>query len=413
MLFKPSKIASDFPVLQRKIKGKRIVYLDSTASSLKPQSVIQETVRYYEECPVNIFRGVYTLSEEATEGYENSRGKVAEFIGCPNSAEVVFTRNATESLNLIAQTVGRTLPAHSNIVSTVMEHHANIVPWQVISGEKKIPLRFIDIDNEGRLKLDDLEKKIDKNTAILTFTFISNVLGTINPVKEIIARVKKINKNTVIVIDAAQAVPHLKLSVMDLGCDFLVFSAHKMLGPTGVGVLWGKAELLKKMPPYQTGGEMIREVQLEKTVYNEPPYKFEAGTPDIAGVLGLAKAVEYLENIGMGKIREHEKELTVYALGKLQKLSAIEIYGPKEATERGGVIAFNLKGIHPHDVAQILNNDNICIRSGHHCAMPLHHRLEINSSCRASFYLYNDERDVDALLQGLENTAKFFQRKWC
>ena len=289
MLFKPSKIASDFPVLQRKIKGKRIVYLDSTASSLKPQSVIQETVRYYEECPVNIFRGVYTLSEEATEGYENSRGKVAEFIGCPNSAEVVFTRNATESLNLIAQTVGRTLPAHSNIVSTVMEHHANIVPWQVISGEKKIPLRFIDIDNEGRLKLDDLEKKIDKNTAILTFTFISNVLGTINPVKEIIARVKKINKNTVIVIDAAQAVPHLKLSVMDLGCDFLVFSAHKMLGPTGVGVLWGKAELLKKMPPYQTGGGKIRGGQLEKTVYNEPPYKIEAGTPDIARGLGFSK----------------------------------------------------------------------------------------------------------------------------
>src|SRR3989338_11455861 len=406
-------ISADFPVLQRKINGRKITYLDSTASSLKPQAVIDEIARYYSECGVNIFRGVYTLSEEATQRYENSRQIVADFIGSSNSAEVVFTRNATESLNLIAQTVGRSLPAGSNIVSTVMEHHANIVPWQVISGEKKIPLRFVDIDAEGKLKLEELEKKIDKNTGIFTFTFISNVLGTINPVKEIISLVRKINKNMLIVIDAAQAVPHLRLSVRDLGCDFLVFSSHKMLGPTGVGVLWGKADILRDMPPYQTGGEMIREVRLEKTIYNEIPYKFEAGTPDIAGVIGLAKAVEYLENIGMGKILEHEKQLTAYALRKLQKFSAIEIYGPKEATERGGVIAFNLKGIHPHDVAQILNNDNICIRSGHHCAMPLHHRLEINSSCRASFYLYNDESDVDALLQGLENTAKFFLRKWC
>ncbi|KKS96448.1 MAG: cysteine desulfurase/selenocysteine lyase, cysteine desulfurase / selenocysteine lyase [Candidatus Gottesmanbacteria bacterium GW2011_GWA2_43_14] len=413
MNFNPSKIAGDFPVLSRKINGAPIVYLDSTASSLKPLAVIEEIDRYYRELSVNIFRGVYNLSEEATALYENARQTAADFIGASSASEIVFTRNATESLNLLAASLTKKLAAGSGIVSTVMEHHANIVPWQVAAGEKDFTLSFVDIDENGKLDLADLRKKINKKTAVFTFTYVSNVLGTINPVREIISQIKKINSKIIIIVDAAQAVPHMPLNVQDLGADFMVFSSHKMCGPTGIGVLWGKQHLLEMLPPYQTGGEMIREVRLDSSTYNESPYKFEAGTPHIAGAMGLAAAMKYLQGKGLDKIRQHEIKLTAYALEKLKSIENVAIYGPEKAENRGGVIAFNLKGVHPHDVAQILNSENICIRSGHHCAMPLHTRLNIGSSCRASFYLYNSEKDVDALLQGLKNTAKFFLKKRC
>lgn len=404
-----SRIIKDFPLLERKINNKRIVYLDSTASSLKPKAVIEAVGNYYRRFGVNIFRGVYTLSEEATQAYEQTRETVAGFIKTDDPREIIFTRNATEAINLVASSwAGQNLDSRSNLISTVMEHHANIVPWQIIAKSKQAELKFIDIDDGGFLKQQELEKLVNAGTKLVALTYVSNVLGTINKVREIIGKIKKMNKDTLVLVDAAQAVPHLPVDVRTLGCDFLVFSAHKMLGPTGVGVLWAKYALLEEMEPYQTGGEMIKEVYLDKTVFNDPPYKFEAGTPDIAGVIGLSEAVKYLESLGLNNIRRHEEEITAYALEKLSQIDNLTIYGPKKAAERGGVIAFNVRGIHPHDLAQVLNNDNICIRSGHHCAMPLHVRFNIPASCRASFYLYNIEEDVDLLIEGIMKAVKIF-----
>src|SRR3989338_2852475 len=411
-MFDVQKIRQDFPIINKKINGKPLVYLDSTASSLKPHQVISAENKYYEDCGVNIFRGVYSLSETATEKYEEARKIVAGFIGSSDEREVVFTRNATEAVNLAASSWGRSrLNQGENLVSTVMEHHANIVPWQEICREKKAELRFIDIVNLGQLDLDNLAQLIDQKTRLVALTYVSNVLGTINPVKNIINKIKSINSRTLILLDAAQAVPHLKVDVADLGADFIVFSGHKMLAPTGIGVLWGKYDVLQNMPPYQTGGEMIREVYLDHTIYNEIPYKFEAGTPNIAGTLGLAEAVRYLTGLGMNNVRNHEIEIVDYALNQLGKIKEITIYGPIKARDRGGVIAFNFKGIHPHDLAQILDTDNICIRSGHHCAMPLHQRLNIPASCRASFYIYNTRDEVDKLIEGIQKAQKILTTK--
>jgi cysteine desulfurase / selenocysteine lyase len=399
---------NDFPVLSRTINGKPVIYLDSTASTLKPQAVIDAENEYYEKFSVNIFRGVYKLSEEATMRFERSRETIASFINAATE-EVIFVRNATEAMNLVATSWGRAnIEAGDEIVSTVMEHHANIVPWQEIAKEKHATLKFVDISEDGLLQLDTLETLVNKRTKIVCVTQASNVLGTINPIRNIVDMVKRINPRTLVLVDAAQSVPHMAVDVKDLRCDFLAFSGHKMLGPTGTGVLWGKKEILSAMPPYQMGGEMIREVYLDHTVYNEVPYKFEAGTPHIAGVIGLERAVTYLRDLGMREVRLHEKGLVAYAIKLLSGVKGVTIYGPKEAEVKGGVIAFTVKGVHPHDVAQVLDRNNICIRSGHHCAMPLHTRLGIGASCRASFYIYTTKADIDALVTGIEESKKVF-----
>lgn len=414
-MFDTRKIRKDFPIFKRLINGKPIVYLDSTASSLKPKQVLAALMDYYQNYSVNIFRGIYKLSEEATAKYEQAREKVALFIGCKNPKEIVFVRNATEAINLVAYSWGRVnINKKSEIVSTVMEHHANIVPWQQLALETEATIKYIDFDENGMLDIDGLKNAVTEKTKLLAITYVSNVLGTINPISEITKIVKKINPQIKILVDAAQAVSHMPVNVEELNCDFLAFSGHKMLGPTGVGVLWGKYNLLEEMIPYQTGGEMIEEVRLEKSRFKDPPYKFEAGTPHVAGAIGLAAACDYLSNLGMDKVREHDRELTEYALNNLSHLGLpaqagnLRIYGPKKAEEKGGVIAFNLKGIHAHDAAQVLDRDNVYIRSGHHCAMPLHKKLNISASCRASFYVYSTKEDVDKLLDGLKKVKKIF-----
>lgn len=425
-MFDSNKIKADFPIFRF---HPDLTYLDSAAMSLKPQPVIEAVDRYYHQYSANVFRGIYQLAENATEEYERVREKVAQFINAPKAEEIIFVRNTTEAINLVAYAWGRVnIEKGDEVVTTVMEHHSNFVPWQVLASETGGIFKVIDINERGYLDLNldkfkmqnsnlkmttqnskFLEKIITKKTKILALTYVSNVLGTINPVKEIISAAKKINPKIITVVDAAQAVPHLKVDVKDLGCDFFAFSGQKMLGPTGVGVLWGKRELLESMPPFLFGGEMIKEVYLEKTIFADIPHKFEAGTPHIAGVFGLGAAVDYLNKIGMDKIRQHEKDLTQYALSKLDKLKDITIYGPKDINNRGGVISFNIKGVHPHDAAAVLDEENICVRSGHHCAMPLHTRLRINASVRASFYLYNSKEDVDKLINGLLKVKKLFK----
>lgn len=410
-MFDFSTVKKDFPNLNRLINGKRIVYLDSTASTLKPQTVIDAVNEYYSRYSVNVFRGLYKLSEEATARYEEARGKTAKFINANSTDEVVFVRNATEAVNLVASTWGRmNINDQDEILSTIMEHHANIVPWQQLAQENGAQINYLDISQDGKFDIKQIEKSVNINTKLLVITQYSNVLGTINPIKEIIIEVKKRNSKIKVLVDGAQSVPHMKVSVKDLGCDFLVFSGHKMLGPTGIGVLWGKYNLLDDMPPFQMGGDMIKEVYIDHTVFKKPPHKFEAGTPHISGAIGLGAAIDYLEKIGMENIRNHEKGLTDYALTKMKLISGLKILGPDQAKDRGGIIAFTMDKCHPHDIAQILDDDNICVRSGHHCAMPLHTRLKLNASCRASFYLYNTKEDVDMLIAGLYKVQKIFRK---
>lgn len=403
-------LIADFPNLKRIINGKRLVYLDSTASTIKPQAVIDAVTGYYSNYSVNIFRGLYKLSEEATNKYEEAREKAAKFINAKFSSEVIFVRNATEALNLIAHSWGRkNIDEESEMISTVMEHHANLVTWQQLALEKSAKIKYADIDSAGMISVNSITDMINSKTKLLAITLVSNVLGTINPVKEMIAEVKNKNPGIIVVVDGAQAVPHMKVDMQDLGCDFLAFSGHKMLGPTGIGVLWGKLPLLEDMNPYQLGGDMIKEVFLEKTTYQKPPHKFEAGTPHIAGAIGLGAAIDYLNDIGMENIREHEIELTSYAIEKMRNIEGITIHGPSDAKNRGGVLAFSLRNVHSHDVAQVLDDDNICVRSGHHCAMPLHTRLKIAASTRASFYVYNTKEDIDALITGLLRVKEIFK----
>lgn len=405
------EIRRDFPILKRKIDSKSIIYLDSAASSLKPRQVLEAMNEYYTQYGVNIFRGLYKLSAEATDAYEEARGKVAKFLGAKETREVVFVRNATEAINLVTYAWGRAnIDEKSEIISTVMEHHANLVTWQQLAIETGATIKYLDIDTEGKLpRMEEIGNQISDRTKILAVTYASNVLGTINPIDEIVKIAKKRNPKIKILVDAAQGVPHMEVNVEDLNCDFLVFSGHKSLGPMGIGVLWGKYELLEKMLPFQLGGEMIREVYLERTTFNDPPHKFEAGTPNVAGAIGLGAAIDYLERIGMENVRKHEEELTTYALSRLADFKHLNIYGPKETKNRGGVIAFNIEGIHAHDLAQILDEDNICIRSGHHCAMPLHTRLGISASARASFYIYNTKEEIDKLIEGIKKAKKIFK----
>ncbi|MBI3980908.1 cysteine desulfurase [Candidatus Microgenomates bacterium] len=402
-----NKIRQDFPILSRKINGKNLIYFDNAATSQKPESVLKTIDDYYRNHNANIHRAIHTLGEEATAMYENARNKVANFIKAARPEEIIFTSGTTASLNLVAYAWGRlNLSQNEEIILTVMEHHSNLVPWQQLAFENGLTLKYLEIDESGTIKADALEEIITPKTKLLAITHMSNVLGTINPIKEMIKVAHRHNVTTV--IDAAQSVPHLPVNVQSLDCDFLAFSGHKMLGPTGVGVLYGKQKQLEKMPPFFFGGHMIKEVYLEKTLFNEIPAKFEAGTSPIAQVVGLGAAIDYLEKIGMDNVREHEKALTDYALSQLAQIEGLTIYGPKNSQIRGGVIAFNLHGIHSHDVAQILDAEGIAIRVGNHCAMPLHTALQIPASCRASFYLYNTKEEIDLLKKGLLKTKKVF-----
>ncbi len=402
-------LRADFPQLNRKIQGKRLIYLDSTATSLKPRQVIAKEQEYYTSYCANIFRGIYTTSEEATAAYELARSRVARFIGAPSSDEIVFTRNTTESINLVMNALSRTTLHGSEMVTTIMEHHSNFVPWQQLALGFGVLFRVWNVDASGALPLKDIEQVVTKKTKILAVTAVSNVLGTINPIRKICQIVKRMNPRCLVLVDAAQAAPHMKIDVRDWGADIIAFSSHKMLGPTGVGVLWARRDILEEFSPYQYGGEMIKEVHVDQSVFADPPHKFEAGTPHIAGVIGLGAAVDYLEHIGMDAVRDHEVEITDYALKALTSVKGVDMYGPTNAKDRGGVIAFTMKGTHAHDIAQLLNEDNVCIRAGHHCAMPLHEFLKIPATARASFYVYTTKADVDALVNGLEKIKQLFK----
>jgi cysteine desulfurase/selenocysteine lyase len=409
-MFTTKSIRKDFPQLARIINKKSIVYLDSTATSLKPQSVIDAMNAYYTQFTANVFRGIYTTSEEATAAYENARDAIARFIGAKDSREIIFTRNTSESLNLVASSWGNeNLHKGDAVVTTILEHHSNFVPWQQLAQKNGFVLKVWTIDDDYTFRLSDLDTLITRSTKLFTITATSNVTGTIPPIKQIIKRVKKLNSKCLVLVDAAQAAAHMEINVQDWGADFVAFSGHKMLGPTGVGVLWGKYDILLQMSPYQYGGEMISEVHLDKTLFKDPPHKFEAGTPDIGGVIGLGAAAVYLMKLGMKNVREHEKAIVTYALKELKRLSYVHVIGPTDVECRAGVVAFTMDGAHPHDIAQLLNEDNICVRAGNHCAMPLHEYLEISATARASFYVYTTKEDVDALVSGLKKIHDLFK----
>jgi cysteine desulfurase/selenocysteine lyase len=401
------KIREDFPILKREVNGKPLIYFDNAATSQKPRVVIETLTRYYNEYNANIHRGIHKLAEEATLAHEEAREKVAKFINANRTEQIVFTRNATEAINLVAYTWGRTnIGPGDKIVLTIMEHHSNIVPWQQLAREKNATIEFIKIDSEGLLLQDDINRMIDNKTKLVCVTHASNVLGTINPIKEI-ARSAHAH-NALVLIDAAQSVPHLRVNAKDMDCDFMAFSGHKMLGPTGIGVLYGKTEHLEGMPPFLGGGEMIREVHTTGATWKDLPYKYEAGTPNIAGAIGLGAAVDYLRKIGMDNVHGHEKEITGYALNRMSQVQGLVFFGPKNVNQRVGVVSFNLGDIHAHDLASIMDEDGIAIRSGHHCAQPLMEFLNIPAASRASFYIYNTKEEVDYFIEVLEKARKLF-----
>jgi len=404
-----ARVKKDFPILDRDMGGHRLVFLDSAASSQKPRAVLDAMDHYYLTTHANVHRGVYALAEEATAAYEGARSKVASFIGAPSSRGVVFTKNATEAINLVAHCYGRHhLAPGQAVLLTGMEHHANLVPWLMLREECGTELRFLDIDDQGRLVLDDLDRMLD-GVGLVAVTAMSNVLGTLNPVAAISEAAHA--AGAVVLVDGAQSVPHLTTDVAALGCDFLAFSAHKMCGPTGIGVLWGREELLEAMPAFLGGGEMIRDVRLDGWTPNDIPWKYEAGTPPIAEAVGLGAAVDYLTELGMDAVREHEVALTRHAMAVLTENHGddLHIYGPSDPAERGGVLSFTYRDVHPHDLSQVLDSAGVCIRAGHHCARPLMRRLGVGSTARASFYVYNDEADVDALSDALVAAAELFK----
>ncbi|MAG16021.1 cysteine desulfurase [Candidatus Woesearchaeota archaeon] len=390
----------DFPILSRKVHGKKLVYLDNAATAQKPKQVIEAIKNYYENYNSNVHRAVHQLSAEATDAYDEAHEKTANFINAEEE-EVIFTKNTTESINIIANHFARTLRKNDEIVLTQMEHHSNIVPWLNTAKITGAKIKYAEINKDGELDLEQIKKLITNKTKIVALAHVSNVLGTINPVKEI-AKVAH-DKGALVLIDGAQSVPHMPVDVKELDCDFLAFSAHKMLGPTGIGVLYGKKELLENIEPFNFGGDMIKEVTFENASWNDLPWKFEAGTPNMAGAVGLSAAIDYLKKIGMEKIREHELELTKYAIKKLSSIEGVEIYGPKQ---RVGVISFNLKNVHPHDVSSILDSEGVAVRGGHHCAMPLMKLLGIQGSVRASFYFYNTKEEIDVFVKALAKVKK-------
>lgn len=403
-----AEIKADFPVLAREIRpGMKVIYLDSTATAQKPLQVIEIMDRFYRDSNANIHRGIHVLAEEATTLYEQARTKIAEFINAPNARGIIFTRNTTESINLVAHTWGRkNLTSGDLILLTEMEHHSNLVPWQQLSAELNLRLEFISVTSDGMLNLDEYQRLLKLGPKLVAFTQMSNVLGTINPAKEMTAQAHQVG--AVVLIDGAQSVPHVKVDVQSINPDFLAFSAHKMCGPTGIGVLYGRKELLDAMPPFLGGGDMIKKVELRSFVPNSVPQKFEAGTPAIAEAVGFGAAVDYLEDIGLDAIAKHEQVLVAYALERLEEIPGVKVYGPS-AELRGGVTSFSLDGVHAHDIAQILDSDGIAVRAGHHCAMPLHKILAVPATTRASYYLYNSVEDIDKLVEGIYKAKHIFR----
>lgn len=399
-MFNVERIRADFPALSCRVHGQPLVFLDSAASSQKPLPVLEAMGHIYRHCYANVHRGIYAFSEETTLAYENARDQVASFINAPVREEIIFTRNTTEAINLVAYTWGRTnIRPGDRILLTEMEHHSNLVPWQLLAQETGAQLAYLPITDDGLLRMDLLDSLLDERVKLVAVTMMSNVLGTINPVKEIVRRAHA--AGAVVLVDAAQAVPHMPVDVQDLDCDFLAFSGHKMCGPTGIGVLYGKERLLEEMPPFLGGGDMIRKVEWESATWNRLPWKFEAGTPAFVEGVGLGAAVDYLTGIGMEAIAAHERELTAYAMERLSAIPGLTIIGPP-AHQRGGVIAFTFRQIHPHDIAHMLDMEGIAVRAGHHCAQPLHRRLGLTATVRTSFYLYNTAEEVDYLAQALE-----------
>jgi len=407
MGFDVTRIRADFPILSReKRPGVPVTYLDSTASSQKPIAVIEAMDAFYRRSNANIHRGIHTLAEEATALYEEARVKIAKFINAPSAKQIIYTRNATESINLIAYTWARAnLKPGDMVILTEMEHHSNLVPWHILRTEREIRLEFIPVTEDGLLDLDEYRALLDRSPKLVSFTHMSNVLGTINPAVEIIRLAHEAGAITL--VDGAQSVPHFAVDVQALDVDFLAFSAHKMVGPTGIGVLYGKKDLLEEMPPFLGGGDMIKTVHLREFVPNSLPHKFEAGTPAIAEAVGFGAAVDYLTSVGMDNIAAHEHEITEYALERLEEVPGVKVFGPS-AQDKGGVAAFTFDGVHPHDVAQILDQDGVAVRAGHHCAQPLHEKFGITATSRASFYLYNTKEEVDKLIEGIYKVKEIF-----
>jgi cysteine desulfurase/selenocysteine lyase len=398
-------IRDDFPIFSRLINGKRLIYFDSAATTQRPIQVISAIRDYYENKNANIHRAVHTLSYEATVLYENAHKKVAKFINARSMREIVFTRNATEAINLVAHAWGLwNLHEGDEVIVSLMEHHSNIVPWQMLRKQKGIILKFIPVSDHGNLILDEYRRMLSEKTKLVAITHCSNVLGTINPIKEIVNEAKA--RGAITLVDAAQSVPHLPVDVQDMGCDFLVASGHKMLGPTGTGFLYGREELLDKMEPFNYGGDMIEKVTTEFSTWNELPWKYEAGTPNISGGIGLGAAVDYLTGLGMENVLKHELDLTQYALGLLSEIKGIKIYGNKDTKNRLGVISFNIEGIHPHDIAGFLDEEGIAVRSGHHCAQPLMTRLGMDNAVRISFYIYNTKEEIDKFISTLKRIQR-------
>ena len=403
--FDVKRIREDFPILKQKVHGKPLVYLDNAATSQKPAKVMEAILRFYTQDCSNVHRGVHLLSERATEAYEGARSRVQHFLNAADWREIVFVRGATEGINLVAQTYGRqNVGAGDEVLITAMEHHSNIVPWQMLCEEKKARLRVAPINDRGELILEEFEKLLNERTRLVAVTHVSNALGTINPVRRIIemAQAWKVP----VLVDGAQAVPHLKVDVQELGCDFYTFSGHKVFGPTGIGALYGKAEWLEAMPPFQGGGDMISSVTFEKTIYNEVPYKFEAGTPNIAGVYGLGAALEYVEQIGLANIASYEHALLAYATEAIQQIAGVRILGT--AREKAGVISFILEGVHAHDVGTILDREGVAVRTGHHCAQPVMDRFGVPATVRASLAFYNTKQEINVLAAGLQRVKALF-----
>ena len=403
--FDVEKVRKDFPILHQMVNGKPLIYLDNAATSQKPKNVIEAIETYYREYNSNIHRGVHTLSENATEIYESSRLKIKNFINANSTKEIVFVRGATEAINLVAQSLGRdSLNENDEIIITELEHHSNIVPWQLLSQQTGAKLKFIPINNKGELIEEEYKKLLNKKTRIVAVGHISNALGTINPIETIITMAHEYDAK--VLIDGAQAAPHTLIDVKKLDCDFYVFSGHKLFGPTGVGVLYGKKDLLEKMPPYQGGGDMIKMVSMKETQYNDLPYKFEAGTPNIAGVIGLGAAIDYVNEIGLENISTYENELLNYANQQASEITGLKFIGT--ARQKASILSFTLDGIHPHDVGTILNSEGIAIRTGHHCAMPVMEYFKIPATSRASFTFYNTHEEIDALIKAIEKCKKVF-----
>jgi cysteine desulfurase / selenocysteine lyase len=406
-MFEPQKIKKDFPILNRQVNGKPLVYLDNAATTQKPQVVIDALEAYYSQSNANIHRGIHTLSEEATKQYEGVRDKIAAFIGAGSPEGIIFTRNTTEAINLVAWSWGRkNLKAGDEILLTALEHHSNLVPWQLVAQATGAKLQFVPLTADAQLDMKAFGKLLSKKTKLVSFTAMSNALGTLTPVKEIIQKAHEAGAK--VLVDGAQFVPHLPFKLNELPCDFLAFSAHKMLGPTGVGVLYGRPELLDAMDPFMGGGDMILEVWRERSTWNELPWKFEAGTPNIAGVIAFGAALDYLNRLGMPAIRQHEKDLTAYALDQMSKDPHVTLYGPRDAEKQGGVISFNYGSIHPHDMGTLLDQEGIAIRAGHHCCQPLMRDYGISGTSRASFYVYNTREDVDAFVAAVKKAATVF-----